>query len=178
MQNAPREHSTILSTLIKLPFVFKILVSSIFEWPLKTGFTVWCISVLLPHISKTWIWSRRVLIMICACATNFEVWTFEPRALIFQLCLISCEQELFKTFFKNISLTTDLLFYSYKFNLGLLHVFRGHLDFTNTSLVILKNSAGIDEMAHSVAIHLGHHCLPKYCLGQNFLLVDLQTLLL
>ena len=40
MQNAPRGHSAILSTFIKLPFVFKILVLSLFEWPLKTGFTV------------------------------------------------------------------------------------------------------------------------------------------
>ena len=41
MQNAPREHSAILSTFIKLPFVFKTFVSSMFEWPLKTGFTVY-----------------------------------------------------------------------------------------------------------------------------------------
>ena len=34
------EHSAILSTFVKLPFVFKIFVLSIFEWPLKTGFTV------------------------------------------------------------------------------------------------------------------------------------------
>ena len=40
MQNALREHSAILSTFIKLPFVFKTFVLSIFEWPLKTGFTV------------------------------------------------------------------------------------------------------------------------------------------
>ena len=40
MQNAPREHSTILLTFIKLPFVFKTFVLSIFEWPLETGFTV------------------------------------------------------------------------------------------------------------------------------------------
>ena len=40
MQNAPREHSAIHSTFIKLPFVFKTFVLSIFEWPLKTGFTV------------------------------------------------------------------------------------------------------------------------------------------
>ena len=34
------EHSAILSTFIKLPFVIiKILVLSILEWPLKTGFT-------------------------------------------------------------------------------------------------------------------------------------------
>ena len=35
-----REHSAILSTIIKLPFVIKIFVLSIFEWPLKTGFTL------------------------------------------------------------------------------------------------------------------------------------------
>ena len=35
LQNAPREHSAILSTFIKLPFVLVI-----FEWPLKTDFTV------------------------------------------------------------------------------------------------------------------------------------------
>ena len=40
MQNAPIEHSAILSTCIKLPFVFKTFVLSIFEWRLKTGFTV------------------------------------------------------------------------------------------------------------------------------------------
>ena len=39
MQNAPKEHSAILSTFIKLPGVLKTIVLSIFEWPLKTGFT-------------------------------------------------------------------------------------------------------------------------------------------
>ena len=34
------EHSAILSTLIKLPFVIKTFVLSFFELPLKTGFTV------------------------------------------------------------------------------------------------------------------------------------------
>ena len=34
------EHSAILLTFIKLPFVIKILVLSIFEWPFYTGFTV------------------------------------------------------------------------------------------------------------------------------------------
>ena len=40
LQNAPREHSAILSIFIKLPFVFKIYVLSFFEWRLKTGFNV------------------------------------------------------------------------------------------------------------------------------------------
>ena len=35
------EHSAILFTFIKLPLVIKFFVLSIFEWPLKTGFTVW-----------------------------------------------------------------------------------------------------------------------------------------
>ena len=34
------EHSAILLTFIKLPYVRNIFVLSIFEWPLKTGFTV------------------------------------------------------------------------------------------------------------------------------------------
>ena len=34
------EHSAILSTFIKLPFVIKVFVLSIFEWLLKTGLTV------------------------------------------------------------------------------------------------------------------------------------------
>ena len=34
------EHSAILSTFIQLPFVIKIFVLSIFEWPFYTGFTV------------------------------------------------------------------------------------------------------------------------------------------
>ena len=34
------EHAAILSSFIKLPFVIKIFVLSIFEWPFHTGFTV------------------------------------------------------------------------------------------------------------------------------------------
>ena len=39
------EHSAILSTFIKLPFVIKIFVLSIFEWPFYTGFTVYLIHI-------------------------------------------------------------------------------------------------------------------------------------
>ena len=35
-----REHSAILSTFIKLPFVIEIFVLAIFEWLFYTGFTV------------------------------------------------------------------------------------------------------------------------------------------
>ena len=34
------EHSAILLTFIKLPFIIKIFILSIFEWPFYTGFTV------------------------------------------------------------------------------------------------------------------------------------------
>ena len=34
------EHSAILLTVIKLPFAIRTFVLTIFEWPLKTGFTV------------------------------------------------------------------------------------------------------------------------------------------
>ena len=34
------EHSAILLTFIKLPFVIKIFILSIFEWPFYTGFTI------------------------------------------------------------------------------------------------------------------------------------------
>ena len=37
---AEGEHSAILSAFIKLPFAIKTFVLSIFERPLKTGFTV------------------------------------------------------------------------------------------------------------------------------------------
>ena len=40
LSKGPREHSAILSTFIKLPFVIKVFVLSVFEWPFYTGFTV------------------------------------------------------------------------------------------------------------------------------------------
>ena len=49
MQNAPLEHSAILSNFIKLPFVIKIFVLSIFEWPFYTGFTARSIDFFLAN---------------------------------------------------------------------------------------------------------------------------------
>ena len=40
-------NSSILQTFIKLPFVIKILVLSIFEWLLKTGLTVHSFDLIL-----------------------------------------------------------------------------------------------------------------------------------
>ena len=60
MPNAPREHSAILSTYIKLPFVVKTFVLSIFQWPLQTGFTVFNIYLTpykLPFVVKTFVLS-------------------------------------------------------------------------------------------------------------------------
>ena len=54
MQNAPREHSAILWTFIKLPFVFKTFVLPIFEWPLKTGFTVYLFSSVKQAMNMYW----------------------------------------------------------------------------------------------------------------------------
>ena len=61
----PLEHSSILLTLIKLPYVNKIFVLSISEWPLKT--------VLLYCISKFYYYTihiviTRALIRLCGCA--------------------------------------------------------------------------------------------------------------
>ena len=56
-----REHSAILSTFIKLPFVFKAFVLSIFEWSIKTGFTVheldsgWRYGVGWVGVSRVWM---------------------------------------------------------------------------------------------------------------------------
>ena len=49
-----REQSAIFSTVIKLPFVIKIFVLPIFEWPFYTGFTVYA------HWKK---WSRLLVAM-------------------------------------------------------------------------------------------------------------------
>ena len=51
------EHSAILSTFIKLPFVIKIFVLSIFEWPLKTGFTV-CVFMFSISPTALIIWGQ------------------------------------------------------------------------------------------------------------------------
>ena len=42
----PLEHSEILSSFIKPPFAIKIFVLSIFEWPFDTGFTVQFVNTL------------------------------------------------------------------------------------------------------------------------------------
>ena len=46
------EHSAILLTFIKLPFVIKIFVLSIFGWPLKTCFTVNLMCLLVHNLKE------------------------------------------------------------------------------------------------------------------------------
>ena len=47
------EHSAILSTCIKLPFVIKIFVLSIFEWPFYTDFSVHIIANKICHLKQS-----------------------------------------------------------------------------------------------------------------------------
>ena len=47
------EHSAILLTFFKVPFVFKILVLFIFEWPLKTDFSVFVLFDLILYAPST-----------------------------------------------------------------------------------------------------------------------------
>ena len=54
------EHSAILLTFIKLPMVIKIFVLSIFEWQLKTGFTVFHIFFLEPGSEMRWEEEKKV----------------------------------------------------------------------------------------------------------------------
>ena len=51
-------HSAILSTFIKLPFVIKIFVLSVFEWPSYTGSTVYVAPSLSPSLPSTCLYSR------------------------------------------------------------------------------------------------------------------------
>ena len=47
-----------LLTFIKLPFVIKIFVLSIFKWLLKTGFTV-CVLVMLNKVYQSLVFMNR-----------------------------------------------------------------------------------------------------------------------
>ena len=58
-----QEYSAILSSCIKLPSVFDIFILSIFEWLLKTGFTVFCLKVKLKALAR-----------LCLCAGLPEPW--------------------------------------------------------------------------------------------------------
>ena len=71
------EHSAILSIFIKLPFVIKIFVLSIFEWLFYTGFTV-CSRFIRKSIgynilsAQTMLWCKKIKLNINA-QDNHEV---------------------------------------------------------------------------------------------------------
>ena len=52
------EHSAILSTFIKLPFVIKIFVLSIFECLFKTGLTVYYFLIMDQSEHLFWVFKR------------------------------------------------------------------------------------------------------------------------
>ena len=71
--NAPREHSAILLTFIKLPFVFKTFILSVFEWLLKTGLPV---DDSAGQLLKQY--SGRLISPVKSCITlKFLLWFFE-----------------------------------------------------------------------------------------------------
>ena len=51
LQNAPMGAFCNTFDFIKLPFVSKIFVLSIFEWPNKTGFTVEPVQKIMVHVN-------------------------------------------------------------------------------------------------------------------------------
>ena len=66
------EHSAILPTFIKLPFVIKFFVMSIFEWPFNTGFTVpvmrlWCIQSIEALTSQSIKVAKPMVLLIVHC---------------------------------------------------------------------------------------------------------------
>ena len=55
------EHSAILLTFIKLPFVMKIFVLSTFEWLFYAGFTVHCIHYGLIRVQSVCFWDFKYM---------------------------------------------------------------------------------------------------------------------
>ena len=71
-------HSAILLTFNKLPFVIKIFVLSIFEWPFYTGFTIFTVVFSFAIISplgerKSWVLNFYYFLMSCDCHVTVSV---------------------------------------------------------------------------------------------------------
>ena len=67
------EHSAILSTFIKLPFVIKIIILSMFDWPFYACFTVvfyFCTCAYLlfnmSHVNKRLVIKSYTFVPVCA----------------------------------------------------------------------------------------------------------------
>ena len=66
------------STFIKLPFVIKIIVLSIFEWPLKTGFTV-CVTNVSTALSPLTSHFIRCLVLFQPRMSSRHNWGVKPQ---------------------------------------------------------------------------------------------------
>ena len=99
MQNAQWGHSAILLTFIKLPFIIKIFVLSIFEWPFYTGFTVlklgsyWTECDCLRYISfpcgaMGWYVVSTVIVEFSGHAHLFSCFSFKCLAIIKQRYMV------------------------------------------------------------------------------------------
>ena len=79
--NTGQIYSAILSTFIKLPFVIKIFVLSIFYWPFYTGFTV--ILSTINNKKNKWVW-QGIGLIIYRSLNNFNIDSFQN--IIFSNC--------------------------------------------------------------------------------------------
>ena len=101
------EHSAILLTFIKLPSAIKIFVLSIFEWPLKTGFTVRSFPLKRLALLFHAYWSISKLI-----ATRFHKQT--PSYPVFLFSLKRCEQVFHSDTFQTLYQSFQTLFHTIK----------------------------------------------------------------
>ena len=78
------EHSVILLTCIKLPFVIKTFVLSIFEWPFYTGFTVMsCFKIYKPVVIN--IFCNIVMMVIITLCISGKILMLSIQKLDFNL---------------------------------------------------------------------------------------------
>ena len=138
------EHSAILLTFIKLPFVIKTFVLSIFEWLFYTGFTVLAgvISLSLLYFPITIFDCKWAM-----CKTFSKSRTFFWKWCRFRSVMKPTDQDPLCFQPHNNSILTNFLLVDYP-----IHFY---------TISILANSAGSDEMPPYAAFHLGLHCLPK-----------------
>ena len=71
-----------VSTFSKLPFVIKIFVLSIFEWPFYTGFTVLTVVSIVLQSSAVGRESNGYLLMSCDCHVTVSVSSSRCRGLV------------------------------------------------------------------------------------------------
>ena len=70
------EHSAVLLTCIKIPNGFQAFVLSIFEWPLKTGFTV------------SYLYDDQKKIASASLKAHFDINAHTTSVIIFFICIL------------------------------------------------------------------------------------------